>query len=160
VRAVLRRFVPWSLALSGLVASGWSALSPLELAPRVLTVTQKPVPKIARMIPYRADSLAEAVVGRDPFTPARRAPAVPYDPARGAAPPLSAPAKPALVLRGLVWGQFPAAVLEGLPGVEGPRVLRVGDTVSGLTLRHIDSVRVIVAGIDTVWTLIVRNPWQ
>lgn len=158
MRGLIRRVVPWSLALSGVVAIGWSALSPAALAPPALAATQRPEQKTPTAAPYRADSLAEAIVGLDPFSPARHAPALPYDPARGAAPPPAVPAKPALILRGLVWGQFPAAILDGLPGIEGPRVLRVGDTLSGLTLRHIDSVRVVIADIDTVWTLRMRNP--
>lgn len=160
MRGLVRRILPWSLVLSGTVAAGWSALSPSALAPRVLAATPPHTEMQPTATPYPADSLAGAIAVSDPFSPLRRAPALPYDPARGDAPPDPKPAKPTLVLRGLVWGRYPAAVLEGFPGIDGPRVLHAGDTLSGLTLRHLDSVRVIISGLDTAWTLRVRNPWQ
>lgn len=102
-----------------------------------------------------------AVVAHDPFR-ARRAPsAVVYDPvALAAGPPPLAPPKPTLVLSGIVWGSAPQAVIEGLPGIDGPRVMRVGDMVAGLTVRRIDASRVVIAGLDTTWTLTVREPWK
>ena len=160
MRDLARRWLPWPLAFSGLVATGWAALRPIAIAPQAPAATQRAAQGNGGSTFYRADSLAEAVAGSNPFSPLRRAPSVPYDPARGDAPPVSVPAKPTLVLRGLVWGRYPAAILEGLPGLDGPHVLRIGDTLSGLTLTRIDSVHAIIAGIDTVWTLRVRNPWQ
>jgi hypothetical protein len=61
---------------------------------------------------------------------------------------------------GIVWGREPAAVIEGLPGVEGPRVVRRGDNVGALRVRDIVQDRVIVVGLDTTWTLKLRVPWN
>jgi hypothetical protein len=84
-----------------------------------------------------------------------------YDPLRSAsaAAAVAAPPKPALVLTGIVWGTSPEAVLEGLPGVNGARVFRAGDIVSGLVVKRIEHGRVTVVGLDTVWVLTVRQPW-
>lgn len=74
-------------------------------------------------------------------------------------PAPSAP-RPALALTGIVRGRRPAAVLSGVPGVEGEVVLRPGDSVGGLRLVRIDGDRAVVHGLDTTWRLTVRNPWQ
>ena len=109
--------------------------------------------------PYPADSLGAATVARDPFHVNRRAPEVAYDPGRLAqlatAPPMP---KPALTLVGLVAGAEPTAVVVGLPGVEGPRVMRVGDQVARITLKAISRQEVRLQGMDTTWVLRVREP--
>jgi hypothetical protein len=101
-----------------------------------------------------------AIVSRDPFRIGRRPTLPAYDPQRLAqqlAPPAS---KPTLLLVGVVNGREPSAVIEGLPGVEGSRVMRVGDAVAGLQIKSIANGRVIVAGMDTTWVLEVREPWK
>ena len=109
------------------------------------------------------DSLLRGVIARTPFR-ARRAPAgVAYDPERGresGAPPPSRPPRPTLVLSGIVWEEEPAAVIEGLPGADGPRVVRRDDVVGGLRVRRIGRQQVVITGDDTTWTLRVREPWQ
>jgi hypothetical protein len=109
---------------------------------------------------YPADSLARAAAARDLFRADRRPAPVAYDPVRGTAPAPDAPPKPVLVLSGIIWGALPQAVIEGLPGVDGPRVMRVGDVVAGLKVRDIESNRVLIAGMDTTWSLTVREPWK
>jgi hypothetical protein len=69
------------------------------------------------------------------------------------------PPKPTLLVSGIVWGSAPQAVIEGLPGVDGPRVMRVGDVVAGLMVRKIEASRVEIAGMDTIWVLKVREKW-
>lgn len=108
------------------------------------------------------DSLAAATVARDPFRLTRRPADVAYDPlllAEQLAPP--AP-KPALQLAGIVWegGRDPTAVVEGLPSVDGVRVVRVGDLVAGLRIRSITVDAVRIAGMDTTWVLKLREPWR
>lgn len=92
----------------------------------------------------------------------RRPARVAYDPSRGSAPPQASAAvpKPGLALVGLVMGRQPSAVIEGFPGVEGSRVVRTGDMVSGLRVARILADRVIVVGMDTTWVLKVREPWR
>jgi hypothetical protein len=65
-----------------------------------------------------------------------------------------------LVLVGLVDGSPATAVIEGFPGVEGARLVRVGDVIAGVRVAAIGSRTVRLAGMDTVWTLTVREPWQ
>lgn len=109
---------------------------------------------------YPADSLRRAVVARDVFRTDRHPAAVAYDPSRGAAPLPDGPPKPQLILTGVVWGEDPEAVIEGLPTAPGPRVVRVGDVVGGVTVKRIEQARVIAVGFDTTWTLTVREPWK
>ena len=84
-----------------------------------------------------------------------------YDPLRVGQPPAPA-ARPTLVLDGIVWdgGASPTALLEGLPGVDGPRVVRKGDIVGDLRVKDIRWDRVVIGGPDTLWTLTVKEPWK
>ena len=100
-------------------------------------------------------------MSRDAFRVDRRPAALAYDPARaGAQPAAPGPPKPSLTLVGLVAGHNATAVLEGLPGIEGSRVVRVGDVVSGLRVTRIEQDRVVIVGMDTTWVLKVREPWK
>lgn len=107
------------------------------------------------------DSLDHDLVVRDPFRVARR-PAVPYDPISLAQPPAHVAPRPALAVAGILWdgGADPTALVEGLPGTEGARVVRPGDVVGGLRIKAIERLRVVVTGMDTVWTLGVKEPWR
>jgi hypothetical protein len=110
-----------------------------------------------------ADSLIENVIGHTPFRVRRRpaqsafAPNRAPDPAASVTP--SVP-KPALVLTGIVWEREPAAVIEGLPGSNGPRVVRARERVGQLRVRRIEREQVLITGLDTMWTLRVREPWK
>jgi hypothetical protein len=109
---------------------------------------------------YPAESLARVVVTKDLFRADRRPAGVPYDPSRGGVPLPDGPPKPQLVLTGVVWGDQPEAVVEGLPATMGPRVVRVGDVVAGVTIKEIERDRLVATGFDTTWTLTVRVPWK
>jgi len=101
-----------------------------------------------------------AIVSRDPFRIGGRPTLPAYDPQRlveQLAPPTP---KPTLILVGVVNGSDPSAVIEGLPGVEGARVVQVGDVVAGLQIKKIANGRVVIAGLDTTWVLEVREPWK
>jgi hypothetical protein len=108
------------------------------------------------------DSLAAVLVARDAFRVARRPASVVYDPTLVAQPSTPPPPKPALVLVGIVWdgGHDPAALVEGLPGTDGPRPVRRGETVGGLHVMRIVQNRVVITGLDTTWNLTVREPWR
>ena len=106
-----------------------------------------------------AESVA-TIVSRDPFRIGRRPLLPAYDPQRLAEQLAPPPPKPTLILVGVVNGLAPSAVIEGLPGVEGSRVMRLGDTVAGLKIEKITNSRVIIAGMDTTWVLEVREPWK
>jgi hypothetical protein len=63
------------------------------------------------------------------------------------------------MLTGIVWGRDPAAVLEGVPGVDGARLVRSGEELAGFRVRRITAQTVTVTGMDTTWVLEVRKPW-
>jgi hypothetical protein len=150
--------VVWAVLLGGVGA----------LVASVVTVIPTPVLKAdaptqgtpPRVRPYPAESLRRAVVTRDVFRADRHPAVVAYDPSRGASPLPDGPAKPQLKLTGVVWGHVPEAVIEGLPTAPGPRVVRAGDVVGGVTIKRIEQAGVIAAGFDTTWTLTVSEPWK
>lgn len=107
-----------------------------------------------------ASESAAAIVSRDPFRIGRQQALPAYDPLRLAEQLAPPPPRPTLVLLGVVNGIDPSAVIEGLPGVEGSRVVRVGDVVAGLQIKKIAGGRVMLAGLDTTWVLEVREPWK
>lgn len=108
----------------------------------------------------RRDSIANAA-SRYVFRARRVGTRVAYDPARltaAAMPP--APPKPELTVSGIVWSASPAAVLSGIPGVDGNRVVMQGDSIAGLRVRRISAGEVVIAGLDTVWNLHVKEVWR
>ncbi len=108
------------------------------------------------------ESLTTGIMAHDPFRVARRPSDVGYDPVRLMQPVVPPPPKPVLAVVGIVWdtGRDPTALVEGLPGLEGPRAVRRGETVAGLRVRMIEPDRVVITGLDTAWTLRVREPWK
>ena len=111
---------------------------------------------------FAKDSLPGGTIAHDPFRIARRPAAVPYDPLRVGQPPAPVLPKPTLGLVGIVWdgGADPTALLEGLPGVDGPRVVRAGEAIGALCVKGITPDRVVIVGLDTTWVLTVREPWK
>jgi hypothetical protein len=99
-------------------------------------------------------------VARDPFRIGRLPAITAYDPVRLSQPVLPPPPRPILTLVGLVNGAEASAVVEGLPGIEGSRVVRVGDIFAGLQIKQIANNRVVIVGMDTTWVLEVREPWK
>lgn len=143
--------------LIGVRLAAWPLVRVSRPAP---TLTQKAVTADSRHL--RDDSFPSTIVARDPFRLMRRPTDVAYDPLRLAeqmAPP--AP-KPVLRLVGIVWegGRDPTALVEGLPSIEGVRVVRVGDVAAGLRVHSIASDQVRIVGMDTAWVLKVREPWR
>lgn len=106
-----------------------------------------------------ADSVS-AIASRDPFRIGRRPALTAYDPLRLAEQQAPPPPRPTLVLVGVMDAASPSAVIEGFPGVDGARVVRVGDVIAGLAVKKVGSGRVIVTGMDTTWVLQVREPWK
>lgn len=103
------------------------------------------------------DSLARAITARNPFRLHRSAAAAPFDPERPeGAPSPPAATRPAIALAGIVLGAEPAALLDGLPGVEGTRLLRLGESVAGYTLRAVTSQGAVLRAPAPDTTLILR----
>jgi len=65
-----------------------------------------------------------------------------------------------LVLVGVTEGLQPSAVIEGFPGAEGARVVRVGDVIGGFAIKKVAGGQVVITGMDTTWVLLVREPWK
>ena len=146
-------------ALLGAAALLVAMVTPLVKAGVAHPYRRLPPPTVSYR-PYAAASLARLTVARDVFRSTRRPASVAYDQQRAALPEAPQAPKPALMLVGIVAGADATAVIEGLPGVEGARVLRVGDVVSGIRVVRIESDHVRLAGMDTVWVLRVREPWR
>lgn len=147
-----RLFLPLGLATAtGVVALGGALLrTPVGMVP-----ARAPAQSTANHSAIPPDSLAlRSWVAQAPFRRDRRLSNVEYDVRRAlaAALPPAAP-RPQLLLRGLVGGVEPAAIVEGLPGVEGPRVVRAGERVGELMVRRIANSRVVISGMDTTWAL-------
>ena len=109
-----------------------------------------------------SDSLVRQVIARTPFRAARSPAVRPYDLNHGAVEVVEAPqvSRPRLTLAGIVWEPEPVAIIEGLPGGDGGRVVRRGEVVGGLKLKRIERNRVVITGLDTTWNLSVKEPWQ
>jgi len=153
----------WPLVLVALV--GAAASIRLTARPIVQVRLPSAAPIDARSAaaasrrPISAESIA-AIVSRDPFRIGRRPVLPAYDPLRLADQLAAPPPRPTLTLVGVMDGMSPSAVIEGFPGVEGSRVVRVGDAVAGLRVKTISNGRVVIAGTDTTWVLKVREPWK
>lgn len=109
---------------------------------------------------HLADSLLRGVVELAPFRLVRQVATAAYQIGRPDAQ-VDAPQvqRPALSLSGIITGRRPAALLDGVPGHDGSMLLQIGDTAAGLRLRRIERDRVIVTGMDTTWTLTLRQAW-
>lgn len=131
------------------------------------------LPVIGRIAPWSAtnrDTLSRAtghLVDTDPFRLDRRPAVVPYDPSLagkdGTPVATVRPPRPALVLKGVVGAGHPpawVALLDGVPGHAVTAVVHAGDTLGGLTVRHIGRDTVVVSATDTTWRLTVRQAWQ
>ncbi len=156
------------LARLGLIVAAVAALltgllgmrAPVARVPASLVALRaKPDSSVARL---SAESLA-VVVREDPFRVERRPSPVAYDPLRpsvGPEPTAPPVPKPVLTLSGIVWGEEPSAVIEGLPGTEGPRVVHMGESFGTLRIRRLMPTQVVITGMDTAWTLSVKESWR
>jgi hypothetical protein len=152
----------WAMLLAGLGTTARLATRPL--AEVTLPEPVRAATRASRANPQRApvESLTAHLVTRDAFRVVRRPAAVAYDPQAVTQPEQPPPPRPALSLLGIVWdgGTDPTALLDGLPGVEGPRAVRRDEHVGDLRIRTIARDHVIVLGPDTTWILTVRELWR
>lgn len=134
----------------------WSA--PLFSLPILASAAVRPLASGQGGRAPTVDSVARAISSRNPFRADRRPSSVPFDPARQeGAPQATRPTRPSLSVAGVVLGSSPAAIIEGLPGVEGGRLLGVGERVGDFVLREVSQDRVIVSARDTTWSLRVKG---
>lgn len=155
------RMLLLAMSAAAIGFGGWALTSPLgqvSLQPSHPS-QDRVVGKVGAPV---LDSLVRFVAGRTPFRASRRPTAVAFDPRRlidDQGTSTTTP-KPVLTLSGIVWGRDPTAVILGLPGIEGSKVVRNGDVVAGIKVNRIERERVWMSGLDTNWTLAVREPWK
>lgn len=143
------------------LGAAWNIALPHEVVDAPDSQRIGPAPESAAPPLLNADSLARAIAARDPFRASRSPATVRFNPdaaAQGAPPPVVQ--RPILSLAGILMGAEPAALVDGLPGTEGTRVLRAGEHVGDFVVRQIAPDRVVIAGRDTTWTLRVRTRFQ
>jgi len=155
------------VTLSGALVAGLGTTA--RLASRPLAAVVLPDAPSAAGAPARAtasrlpaESGAAHAVARDAFRVSRQPSPVAYDPLAAVQPDVPPPPRPTLQLVGIVWdgGTDPTAVIEGLPGSDGPRTVRRHERVGDLGIRTIARDHVIVLAPDTTWILTVREPWK
>jgi hypothetical protein len=151
-----------ALLVAGVAMIARAATVPVVVQDPVQAVTSIEEPAAMHVRSSVADSLTTIALRRPLFRSDRRPAAVPYDPQRSAAPaePAAPVERPTLALSGIVWGAEPAALIEGMPGVEGSLVLRRGEASAGIRIVRIERTRVVLSGRDTTWILQVREPWK
>lgn len=142
------RTLLWMLAAGGawaVVQAGTRPLTPMDPAGAAAPRAARPTPPP----PITGDSLAAAIVRRDPFRPDRHpAPAEEGPEERQTA----VSASPYRVV-GIVTGARPSAVLLGMPGAPRGAVVLEGDTVGVFVVRRVTPGAVELVGADTVLVL-------
>ena len=132
--------------------------SPGSSREATLPISAAPEPAM----PPRAapDSLGRIIAARDVFRSSRSQASMRFDSRtvdQPAAPPPQQSPTMGLVLVGILTGADPAALVDGVPGSETTRVLKIGDRVGDYRIRHIGGDSIVVIGRDTTWTLRVRT---
>lgn len=160
VRGVVLRVVLGTICLVSLgLAAGHVFSTPGSTVVTPMVVTDLPLPGSAEGRPDPAQ-LARRIRARNPFRVHRSPSAVRYSAAEpeGAAPrPAPARQLPALLLSGVVLGDEVVALIDGLPGTDGTRALRVGESAAGWRVLLVTFDRAVLAGMDTTLTLPLRT---
>lgn len=158
---MIRRIVEAGIVLAGgvpLVLATWlvrpASVEPMETGGRAAETLSSDTASQHR-------TLGALAMRMTPFRASGQPPLVRFG-AVAVAPESDQPAavKPAPVLTGILWGSEPAAILEGLPGMEAAALVRSGDRIGPLRVRRITRDRVELVGMDTTWVLRVREPWR
>jgi hypothetical protein len=145
LHAGLRVFL-LALALTGGTAAVVASRVPFAPASAGGAPTSAAEPTLAGDV---LDGLDSIVIQRDAFRADRRPAPASYDPSGQAPPPMEP--RPSLSVAGVVLGRTRAALLRGLPGVDGVRVLAEGESLAGVAvLRVADSAVVVTWRADTL----------
>jgi hypothetical protein len=148
----------WIVTVAGIGAAmtATAAKVGVKRPPAIAVPAQVIVPAVPRA---NGDSLTTRIVSHDVFRSVRRPTAVPFEPVGVDVQPEDAPDKPRLRLLGVVVGDGQRALIEGIPGTTGARLLSLNDTAGGLRLTAITRRGARLTGMDTTWTLSIdRGP--
>jgi hypothetical protein len=157
----------WVLALA-IAVLAWRAAK--EVVPPVTASAEQALaapPEPLRLSETRLGQAARAIAASDPFRLDRRPSAVAFSAAPDAVngmmvmppPPPPPPPRPQLSVSGIVGPPW-TALLDGVPGRDGPVLVRTGDQVDVLRIRQVGPREVVVAGMDTTWRLTIKRTWQ
>lgn len=157
----------WILAAAIGVLAWRSSRNVVPEADAAVQVQSPAPPEALRFSQVRLDEAAASVTRTDPFRLDRHPAPVAFSAAPDAVngvpmtppPPPPAPPKPALAVSGIVGPPW-AALLDGVPGRDGPVTVRSGDEVGGLRIRQVGPDGVVVVGMDTIWRLSIKRTWQ
>lgn len=67
------------------------------------------------------------------------------------------PPRPHIELRGVMGGPPWQVLIDGVPGHQSSVLMRVGESVGGITVMGVKAGTVVLKGADTVWHLTLRN---
>lgn len=130
-----------------------------ELPARAAGAPARPAPAGEHVVP-----VAE-LVALAPFRSTRRAPEVTYAEAR-ARGEASRPdeqegsvVRPDWQLTGIVWGDTPIALFDGIEGEGRTRLAAIGDDIGPFRVARIDSTEVVVSRGDSTWIYRITVPW-
>ena len=153
----------WLVAGVGvaLAIAGWRTAS--TVASPIPTLGTAPV--VTMVDRDTVSRAASRLSDGDPFRLDRRPALVAYQLAPDGAASMAPvrPPRPTLVLKGVVGVGRPTrwvALVDGMPGHAQTMVVRDGDTLGGLRVRHVGRDTVVVTASDTTWRLTVRLAWQ
>jgi hypothetical protein len=157
------RNILWTLSIAVLFTTplGWrlSASEPEVKIPPLASGVRE----LRRASVDSLTTMAAHIVAHDPFRIDHHPASVPYRPeldgVAAIAPPPK-PAKPRLAIAGILGGPPWTALLDSVPGRNGSVLVKKGDTLGGLKIRSVGRDTVVVQGADTLWKLVVNQPWQ
>ena len=149
----------WGGAVSLLFAAAYLWLGEKPLAGSSQSPSETQPPGAAQPDTNDLDAAVEEVIMRNPFRLSRRPSGVPFgsEAQLTPQPAPAAPPRPRLVLAGLVGGPPWVALLEGIPGRDGPVAVRQGDTLAGLSIRDVTRDGAVIADLDTLWRLTLKR---
>jgi len=155
----------WILSIAALLAAplGWRVAS-LEAGVRIPPLSSSAL-ELRRASTDSLAKMAAHIAAHDPFRVDHHPASVPYRPELdgvtvAALPPPPKPPKPHLAVAGILGGPPWTALLDSVPGRDGSVLVKKGDTLGGLKIRSIGRDTVVIQGTDTLWKLVVKQPWQ
>ncbi|NIM50774.1 MAG: hypothetical protein GTN78_24065 [Gemmatimonadales bacterium] len=151
------RLAVWLLLMLGGVAAVRAVTGPVLPDARGVTTTAESNPVPDHSVQENADSLTAVIIDRNLFRLGRRPAVATSSAAEKPVPQGPVPAPRRFHLLGIVAGRVPSAVVEGLPGATGARVVREGERFGDYLVKRIREGRVDIVGIDTLWVLRLKE---